>query len=132
MLKIYHKNNYVSVDGGPWRVISYGEIASDEELETQLVLDNLSFDEAYDYLSQNHLGGVYIDETFFRHKPIITVNYYSSFDPARYKHFKTISYKTAYAEWTTVSLDWIMKNLSADQCIQYLKERGMTACPILK
>ena len=132
MLKIYQETDYVSVNGEPWRVISYGEIASDEEFETQLLLDNLSFDEARDYLSQNALRGVWNDETYFRHKPIITVNYYSGFEPARYKRFKTISYKTVYKEWTTVSLDWIMKHLSADQCIQYLKERGMTACPILK
>lgn len=132
MLKIYQTCNYVSIDGGPWRVISYGEIASDEELETQLALDNLSFDEVRDYLSKNHLRGVWNDETFFRHKPAIAVNYYANYDPVKYKHFKTISYKTTYTEWTTVSLEWIMKHLSADECIQYLKDRGITACPILK
>ena len=132
MLKIYQKNNYVSINGDAWRVISYDEIASDKELETQLVLDNLSFDEARDYLLQNYLRGVWNDETFFRHKPTITVDYYSSFEPAKYKHFKTISYKTVYKEWTNVTLDWIIKHLSADECIQYLKDRGMTTCPILK
>ena len=31
----------------------------------------------------------------------------------------------------SISLDEIMKDFSADKCIQYLKERGITACPIL-
>jgi hypothetical protein len=132
MLKVYNIINYVSIDGAPWRVINYRDVASDTELETQLVLDNLSFDEVRDYLSQNSLGGVWNDSTLFGKKPTIEVNYYSACEPVTYKKFHTLSYKKVVKEWTNVSLDWIMKHLSADRCIQYLKERGMTACPILK
>jgi hypothetical protein len=96
------------------------------------VLDNLSFDEVHEYLSQNHLSGVWNDSTFFRNKPTIRVSYNDAWDDVEYRNFDKMSYKREFEEWKYVSLDWIMKHLSADQCIQYLKERGMTACPILK
>lgn len=38
---------------------------------------------------------------------------------------------TITSQERTISMEELMKH-SADQCIQYLKERGMTACPILK
>ena len=133
MLKVYNATDYVSIDGAPWREVGCtGYTISDEELQTKLVLDEVSFDEAREFLSKNHIWGVWNDETLFRHKPIIAVNYYSNYEPVRYKHFNTISYETKYKEWKDVSLDWIIKHLSTEQCIQYLKDRGMAACPILK
>ena len=133
MLKVYHATDYVSIDGAPWREVSCtGYSVSDEELHTKLVLNEVSFDEAYEFLLNNHIWGVCNDGTIFRNKPVISVTYCGAFDSVRYKHFNTMSCKTEYKEWTNVSLDWIMKHLSAEQCIQYLKERGMAACPIMK
>lgn len=133
MLKVYNVTDYISIDGKPWREIACGNIASDKELESQLILDNLSFDEVREYLQQHNLTGIWNDSTFFRKKPTIKIYCaYNMWDPIIYKNFNTLSYKREYKEWSNVSLDWIMKNLSADECIQYLKERGMTACPILK
>lgn len=133
MLKIYNVTNYVSIDNADWREVGgCGYKATDEEPENKLVLDNLSFDEVYEYLSQNHLSGVLDDSTFFRNKPIIRVDYNDAWDFVEYRNFDKMSYKREFEEWRGVSLNWIMKHLSADQCIQYLKERGITACPILK
>jgi hypothetical protein len=132
MLKIYNIINYVSIDGAKWREVGSDTIASEEELETKLMMENLSFNEAREYLSNNHLDGIKNDNTFFRKRPTIKVNYYDAWDPVEYRYFNTISYKTTVKEWTNVTLEWIIKWLPADQCIQYLKERGITACPILK
>lgn len=132
MLKIYNVTDYVSVDGADWREVDCGYRVSDEEPSDIITLDNASFDEAREYLSHHRLDGVWNDRTWIRKKPTIYVSYRNAWDPVCYKHFNTISYKTEYREWQTVSLDWVMKHLSADQCIQYFKERGMTACPILK
>lgn len=131
MLKVYHIHDYVSIDGAEWREVGgYGEKAIDGEAETEFRLDNTSFAEAYEYLTQHLLSGLYIDTTFFRKKPIIQVLYNDIFGWVEYRHFDTISYKREYEEWKTVSLEWIMKYLPADQAIQYLKERGITACPM--
>jgi hypothetical protein len=31
-----------------------------------------------------------------------------------------------------ITMNELFEDFSADECIKYLKERGMTACPILK
>ena len=133
MLKIYDVLDYVSIDGANWRRVGVtGYRVSEEELTEAFRLNNVSFDESYQFLSYFHLDGIGTDVSFFRKKPIIWVKYRYACDTVSYRQFKTISYKMCYVERAYVTLDWVMKNLSADQAIQYLKERGITACPILK
>ena len=70
MLKIYHIHDYVSIDGSKWREVGgYGDKAIDGDPETEICLNDASFDEAYKYLSEHLLSGLYIDTTFFRKKP---------------------------------------------------------------
>ena len=131
MLKVYRVHDYVSIDGADWREVGgYGTNVIDGEAENKLCLDNASFAEAYEYITYNYLSGVWNGTTLFRNKPIIKVSYNDAWDPVEYHHFKTISYKREYKEWKDVSLKWLMEHTSADQFIQYLKERGITACPM--
>lgn len=133
MLKVYLVTDYVSIDGADWRAVGVcGYRATEKELSSQLILDDLTFDEAYEYLSRNYLTGIYTDQTLYKHTPLIRINYSDAWEPVVYRRFNNMSYKTEFEEWKNVSLDWIIKNLSADQCIQYLKDRGMAACPVLK
>lgn len=133
MLKVYNVNSYVSIDGAKWREVGHpGYKVSEEDKGTELILDNASFDDVREFLHHKHLDGIWNDSTLFRSKPTIAISYSDGWDPVLYRHFDTMSYKNELTEWTTVSLDWIMKHLSADKCIQYLKEHGMTTCPILK
>ena len=132
MLKVYHVYDYVSVDGAKWRTVGrYGGYkVTDEEVDTTLVLDNVSFEEAREFLSHTLLDGVWNGSTFFRHKPTIAVSYQDAWDWVEYRHFDRISYKREYKEYQGVSFKWLMDHLTADQFIQYLKERGITACPM--
>lgn len=133
MLKIYHVNDYVSVDGAKWRKVGTpGYRVADEELQNVTVLNNASFNDVRKYLTSHLLDGVWNDSTFFRHKPTVVVSYTNAWDPVSYRSFNTLSYKTEYKEWKNVTFEWMMQHLSAEQLIQYLKERGMTACPIVK
>ena len=135
MLKVYEIIDSVSVDGKDWcRLRSCRHIIIDESEKDAMTitLENMSFDAMYEYLSHKYLSGVWASETYFRHKPIIKIDYVGSLDPSPYKKFKQMSYKRKLKEWKNVSLEWIMKNASADQCIQYLKERGINTCPIIK
>lgn len=134
MLKIYSTTSYVSIDGSLWSEVGLHNeyVALNEPPENKLVFRGISFDELYEYLSHNYLCGLKKDVTLFRSKPLIWVQYSDAFDPVSYRHFNNLLYKTEFRECDNLSLDWIMKNLSADECIQYLKDRGMTACPILK
>ena len=59
MLKIYRVYNYVSIDGGKWRRVVNGWLkpterkVTEESLETQHILCDASFDDAYNYLHNN-------------------------------------------------------------------------------
>lgn len=131
MLKVYDVRDYVSIDGLEWRVVGGGYRISDEEAEDILVLDRVSFDEAYEFLSKGSLHGVRNDCTAWRHKPIIRISYAdSTWGDAIYKHFDTISYKIETRERKDVSFKWLMEHLTVDQLIQYLKDRGITTCPM--
>ena len=132
MLKVYTVKSYVSINGGDWQRVGHsGHIMTDNNPTEKVILNNATFDECYKYVSQHPLDGIYLSSTFFKNKPIIYIND-RHFCEHRYDHFDTISYKYVYEEWKNVPLTYIMNNFSADKCIQYLKERGMSACPILK
>ena len=132
MLKVYTVKSYVSINGEDWwHVGCNGHTISDENLTEKIFLDNVTFNECYEYVCHQPLDGICPSGTLFKNKPIIYIKDIS-FDDYRYDHFDTISYKYVYEEWEDVSLNYIMNNFSADKCIQYLKERGMSACPILK
>lgn len=136
MLKIYEVRNYVSVDGADWRQVVWSWfgptecMATSEDVDTKHKLCEASFDEAYEHLQNSPLDGLYIDKTFWRERPIINIRYQDAREIVSYKHFEAISYKIEFKEWTTVSLDWIISTLPVDQTIQYLKERGITTCPM--
>jgi spore coat polysaccharide biosynthesis protein SpsF (cytidylyltransferase family) len=131
MLKVYNVHDYVSIDGAKWRKVGgYGYKITDEEVENTLVLDNVSFEEARKYLSEHLLDGVWNDNTLFRNKPTVVVRYQDAWDCVEYRHFDTMSYKREYKEDKNVSFKWLTEHLTADQFIQYLKERGITTCPM--
>ena len=133
MLKVYLVTNYVSINGGEWREVGYGGYqVSDKELHGNIPLNFMSFDSAYEYLSANKVPGISTDISLFKHKPIICVRYTGNYDHTVYRRFSTMAYMATYEEWSDVTLEWIMKNLPASECIQYLKDRGITACPIMK
>ena len=132
MLKVYTVKSYVSINGEEWEEVgSTGYTVRDDEPTEKIFFENFTLSQCYEYLKEKSLDGIWRDKTFFRKRPMIYIgrSFYSGIG---YTYFNTISYKYVYDEWKDVSLDWIMKHASADQCIQYLKERGVTACPILK
>lgn len=132
MLKIYTITNYVSIDGADWREVGYGGHHTSDKKPPDTIVNHWSFDELREYLSKNHIDGVWNDIAFLRNIPTIRVRYADAWDSVEYRRFDMLFYKRTYKEWSDVTLDWIIKNLSADECIQYLKDRGMTTCPILK
>lgn len=130
MLKVYTVKSYVSINEGDWQQVGRsGYIMTDNNPTEKVILNNATFDECYKYVSQHPLDGIYLSSTLFKKKPIIYIDD-RYFCEHRYDHFNTISYKYVCEELKNVTLDCIMKKFSADKCIQYLKERGMSACPM--
>lgn len=130
MLKVYDVYYYVSVDGADWRRIDRAYTIKDEEPTDRIILDNATFDEVREYLENHMVWGMSNNCTLFRNKPTVEISYSDAWSPVEYRNFKTLSYKEVYKEWKNVSLKWLMEHATADQFIQYLKERGITTCPM--
>lgn len=131
MLKAYYIDSYYKIDDEDWQ--SCGKrgyaIRDDSAPQQRIELDKADWKTVYAV----SLDGITVGETFFRHKPYIKV-YCGWFDDSprtlRPRDFKEFSYVNVYTEWSRCSLEWIMKNASAETAIQYMKERGMNVCPL--
>ena len=137
MLKIYDPIYSVSIDGGPWKRLEdpfdTNWFVTDEDLpETELLLDDVSFQEAYDYLHNKYISGARTCKTIFKGRPQLSLLYFNTIDRKYIKKCKGFSLCAENRLRENVTLDWILKHLEADQAIQYLKERGMEICPIKK
>ena len=137
MLKIYDPIYAVSINGGPWERLGNpfdtNWFVSDEDLpETKLLLDDVSFQEAYDYLRDNYISGARTCTTFVKGKPQLSLLYFNASDRKYIKKCERFWLRAENRLRKNVTLDWILKHLEADQAIQYFKERGMEICQITK
>ena len=132
MLKVYNRKTCVSINGEPWEPVgcTISIMSANNPTET-VIFENKTFKECFEYLKNHNVCGLGREYTFFRNEPAVLIGYTGDVSVTRYKYFDTISCKHVYEENNYISLDEIMKDFSADKCIQYLKERGITACPIL-
>lgn len=133
MLKVYTVKSFVSIDDGEWQKVGTNGhlVADDATIDCQKIFfKNITFNQCWKLLDSSSFDGIYKDYTLFRRKPCIYVKGHNGW--IGYKSFNSISYKYVYEEDHYASLDWIMKHCSAEQCIQYLKDRGMTVCPMVK
>lgn len=131
MLKVYRVGSYYKVDDDEWTRCGDTGYTIREETndECKIHLDKVPWSYVYEH---PELKGIYIGETFLRHRPYVEVSHGWLDEGRRFYEgdFKEFSYMDIYTEWDTCSLEWIMKHASAEQTIQYMKERGMTVCPL--
>lgn len=135
VLKGYHFTSFYKVDDEEWKECGYGgeALREDSDPEAEIKLDDASFEEVSDYLNKHCLSGVSSGETIFRHR-----RYFEAwnwpYDESRRRFyqgsFERFSYMRVFKEWPDCSLEWITKHATADQAIQYMKERGMNVCPL--
>ena len=128
MLKAYKVTTYIAVDGKPKKeLFKTGYGLAEEELP-RVVTTSWSFQDCFD--KRLPTPAVYTSTTLFRKRPYVEIEY--SWDwHDRYYNFNSLTIERHYEPYD-ITLDELIKEYSADQCIQYLKERGITACPILK
>ena len=134
MLKIYDPIYSVSIDGGQFKQVSgffdTDWFVGDEDLpETEVLLDNVPFIEAYEWLKNHYVSGAGPCKTIFKGRPQISLRYrYSMYDSVgitekKCKRFSILIERKLRAG---VTMEWILKNLPADKAIQYLTERGVS------
>lgn len=128
MLKGYKVYTDISVNDGPnKRILRIGYGLTEEELP-RVVTTSWSFQDCLD--KRVPTPSVKTDTTLFRKRPYVEVEYAWD-DVDRYYNFDSITIERHYEPYD-ITLDELFKEYSADECIQYLKDRGMTTCPILK
>lgn len=128
MLKGYKVYTDISINDGPKkRIFRIGYGLTEEELP-RVVTTTWSFQDCFD--KNIPTSAIKTDTTLFRQRPYVEVEYAWD-DVDRYYNFDSITIERHYEPYD-ITLDELFKEYSADECIQYLKERGIIACPILK
>ena len=131
MLKAYFIDSFYKIDDEEWQECGKrGYAVRDDSEPTKIVRrDKVDFNTAY----AKPLDGIACERTLFRKRPYIKV-YKGRFDEnSRYLKpgdFKEFSYVDVFTEWNGCSLEWIMKHAPAERAIQYMKERGLSVCPL--
>lgn len=135
MLKIYDVRSVFQINRQQWEACGDAGYACKDDSEVQeerIILDKCPFSKAFQEIYNNYLNEIYANETLILHRPYIGVVGCCRSRGSRYfaDDVHTVSYKIIYRERECVSIDWITKHLTAEQAIQYFKDRGMTVCPI--
>ena len=138
MLKPYIVCDEVSIDGGKWRKLDSGigySLRDDKDANTKLIVDSASFMEFFNILEKiasskygNRIYGTVHHLSAFRKRPIIGMSFNGV--TKYYRTFESVSIRTVYKE-IPLTLQEIMHKFDADLVIQYLKEHGLTACPLI-
>jgi hypothetical protein len=131
MLKIYTQKYWVSINNKEWEQVWLERYMMKDNPPSEVITaDQLSFDEFYELLQYDSMDHVWAGKTLFRKRSKITIEY--DYDRIkRYTNFDTISCKVTYEEIKNPTLYSIMRCFPAEQTIQYLKERGITTCPMI-
>ena len=128
MLKSYKYKLQISLNGAVWNTIhiGYTELREEHEL-TKVFIENYSFTEAYNWMLHNLHNNWSAEYTLFKKRPKIKIQYgWSTIET--YKSFDTLSIRAIYEERPITMRD--LQNEDAELVIQYLKERGITTCPM--
>lgn len=129
MLNPYKVYTYISVNGGPkTQVWSVGYGLTEDELPSTVEL-SYTFSEAL--TKKLPTPDVTTGTTSFLKRPYVKIQY-SWCHEDKYYNFDTITIERRKEPWVEATLKDVHDHSPADQFIQYLKERGITTCPILK
>jgi hypothetical protein len=128
MLKAYKVQTYITVNNQPKeKLFRIGYGLTEGELP-DITTTICSFEDCFN--TQLPTSSIYTGTTQFLKRPYVEIEY--SWDwHDRYYNFDSITIERHYEPYD-ITFNELFEEYSADQCIQYLKERGITTFPILK
>lgn len=128
MLKSYRYKLQISIDGANWHTIHIDNTELREEHELiRVFMENYSFAEAHEWMLHNWHSHWDAEYTLFKKRPKIKIQYgWSTIET--YKSFDTLSIRVVYEERQITMRE--LQNENVETVIQYLKERGITTCPM--
>ena len=126
MLQAYTVKTYVSINGKPKKEIWNFDYGLTEEELPRIVTTTFSFQDCFD--KQLSMQGITTGTTFFRKRPYVRIRYDIDIQLCYY-NFDSITIERHY-ELDDITFNKLLNEYPADQCIQYLKEHGITTCPM--
>lgn len=132
MLQAWEFEIEVKINNKDWRGTSfYGWNLEEEVPETyESIVENLSFEDFYNYQLKEMIPCFALDETFFRKRKRIFFRPRWSLEGEIFFEKDIESISVRYHNYSkTVSLKEIFEHCTADKAIQYFKERGLNICP---
>ena len=128
MLKAYKVKTYIAVNDKPKKqIFSIGYGLTEGELPDTFTTI-WSFKDCFNHKLPT--PAVKTDTTLFRKRHYVEVEYAWD-DSDRYYNFDSLTIERHYEPYE-ITIKELFEDYSADECIQYLKDRGMTTCPVLK
>ena len=131
MLKLYKRRYYFAVNNENWVYFRYRRpiLLPDNGPCFEKSTEKMSFQEAHRFADteENHyyIAG---DRTMLRKRPYIRLDCWPDYLIFKQSDFDTIRFKCVYDEDLDTSLAYILSNMPAELCIQYIKERGASVC----
>lgn len=130
MKRLYDYRMLVSINGGPYRdtsVWKHIKYLSPEEAKTKESA-KMSLNEAYEIAEDimNAEKGI----TFFKKRKYIGFSFADSFERVCL-YEGTVQIKEVYLP-CDCSMDTLIEVLNTEEFIQYLKDRGIFTCPMIK
>jgi hypothetical protein len=129
MLQAYKTSTYIIVDGEKQWMSFDTKVILVENSNLEIIEEVYTFDEI---IKNNATGLSYIvvGKNWLFKRPYVKIQY-SWGNETLYYHFNTLTVEKHYKPYD-LTMNELFDSFPADKCIQYLKERGMAACPILK
>lgn len=130
MLKAYKVLTSVSINGGtPYRLQMADHIGLTEDFEPKVVSKTYTFDEVIESNAAG-LDCILVGRLWPFKIPYVKIQYNWCVEE-KYFEFDTLTVTKIYEPYN-ITMNELFDEFSAEQCIKYLKDRGMNTCPIIK
>lgn len=134
MLKPYILTREYKVDDGEWDVLNTCTVLLEEDGSDFhprfLEETTLTFDELWE--SDHTFVGVYAGYTFFRKRRVLYIHSARHIEPTPVFDMQDnkISFRDTREEAPNTTLAYLMKHLPCDIVMRYIKENGLSVCPL--
>lgn len=130
MLQAYKVHTLVSINNkAPYRLWLSEQTGLAEDFEPKIVNKIYTFDEVVDSNAAG-LDCILVGRLWPFKIPYVKIQYSWSAEE-RYLEFDSLTITKVYEPYN-ITMNELFDEFSAEQCIKYLKDRGMSACPIIK
>lgn len=128
--KEYRLNGGEWMDTSIWNHIKYKEESECDEKYRKIT----NWKNALSYVEEDYIPNASVEHTFFRNIPYLKLPKNNTFDypwtEVKEKEFVSLEVRVIYLEFST-NFKALAELLSADDFCAYLKDRGISQCPMV-